>query len=428
MAAARMNVLSDLLAAIFERTERAAKGRDTRSLEALCEALLAEGNGEAAGLKLAGSILDTYESLDADGRVGFFALLAERHDVDPQAVAGAARAYAAAPSGANYVALQRAAEPPRQEIMRRLNRLPGATGRLVRMRADLLRLKGDHPRFAAVDADAHHLFQSWFNRGFLVLRRIDWSTPAHLLEKIIEYEAVHAIGDWDELRRRLQPPDRRCFAFMHPAMPDDPLIFVEVALTDAVPASIEAVLSPEREAIAAARASTATFYSISNCQPGLAGISFGNSLIKQVAADIAAELPGVETFVTLSPVPGLARWLEARASDGDADDLAVLAAHYLVEEKRADARPLDPVARFHLGNGASLDAIHLDADRSAAGRAASRGVMVNYLYDLARVDARHEAYARTGAVHAARRVRALASRYTAPRPHEQTETHAEPAA
>ena len=227
---------------------------------------------------------------------------------------------------------------------------------------------------------------------------------------------MHAIGDWDELRRRLQPPDRRCFAFMHPAMPDDPLIFVEVALTDAVPASIEAVLSPERRGIAPAQARTATFYSISNCQPGLAGISFGNSLIKQVAADIAAELSGVETFVTLSPVPGLGRWLERREAlskrgeRADPADLAVVAAHYLVDEKRADGLPLDPVARFHLGNGASLDAIHPGADPSPAGRAASRGVMVNYLYDLARVDARHEAYAREGAIHASRRVRALASR------------------
>jgi len=247
-----------------------------------------------------------------------------------------------------------------------------------------------------LDLDFQHLFSSWFNRGFLVLRPINWESPAHILEKIIEYEAVHAIHSWDDLRRRVEPQDRRCFAFFHPSMPDEPLIFVEVALTHGIPDSVQALLSEERDIKSTDQTDTAVFYSISNCQAGLANISFGNSLIKQVASDLASEFSALKTFVTLSPMPGLMRWV---AEEGltwnydDADHMKAIAARYLLSARRANGLPFDPVARFHLGNGAIVHAVHADADVSAKGRAQSGGMMVNYLYDLGKTTENHEKFA-----------------------------------
>ncbi len=299
-------------------------------------------------------------------------------------------------------------EPPRQELIRRLNQVPGATKALVAMRADLLRLGQKDDALEALDLDFRHLFASWFNRGFLVLRPISWQSPAHILEKIIAYEAVHAIDSWDDLRLRLEPADRRCFAFFHPAMPDEPLIFVEVALTKGVPGSIQGLLAADRTTIEAQNADTAVFYSISNCQEGLAGISFGNSLIKQVAADMSLELPRLTTFVTLSPIPGLVRWLAKEGHDAsslDPNSLLALAAHYLTEAKRADGMPLDPVARFHLGNGALVHKIHAQADFSDKGRNQSAGAMVNYLYDLELVSQNHERFSASHEVAASPEIR-----------------------
>ena len=333
-------------------------------------------------------------------------------------------------------ALVTAAEPPRQELFRRLNMAPGGTGRLVAARADLRTALRDDPELRRVDDDLAHLLGSWFNRGFLVLRPIDWDTPAAVLEKIIAYEAVHQIDSWEELRRRVDLPDRRCFAFFHPAMPNEPLIFVEVALTRETPGSVQALLDPERTVLEPSKATTAVFYSISNCQPGLAGVSFGAFLIKQVAQDLASRMRGIETFVTLSPVPGLVRWLETEAErepDGDAalvvstlgdpdwtenadrveatrPRLQALAAKYFLTAKRDDGQPLDPVARFHLGNGAELEAIHWMGDVSARGIAQSAGIMVNYRYRLDRIEANHEAYATAGKIVASRAVRALQKR------------------
>ncbi|MCV0429869.1 MAG: malonyl-CoA decarboxylase, partial [Roseibium sp.] len=304
-----------------------------------------------------------------------------------------------------------AAEPRRQELFRRLNRVPGATGALVKMRADLLRLRNREPELEALDLDLRHLFASWFNRGFLVLRPINWESPAHILEKIIAYEAVHAIDSWEDLRRRLEPTDRRCFAFFHPSMPDEPLIFVEVALTSGTPNSVQLLLAEDRAAMPAEDADTAVFYSISNCQSGLASISFGNSLIKQVAADLSAELPGLKTFVTLSPIPGLTRWLEEKGQewkDNAPDEMKAEAAHYLLNAKTKIGLPFDPVARFHLGNGAIVHAVHADADVSQKGRAQSNGTMVNYLYDLTRVAQNHEQFATTQEVVATDQVQSLA--------------------
>ncbi|MFZ5962201.1 malonyl-CoA decarboxylase [Thalassococcus sp. BH17M4-6] len=406
-----MSILADILSTVFERRYRRSGAQDSRSMTELCTDLL--GNpGEMSGGLLARLILDRYADLSWDEKRAFFAFLTDHQGVDPGAVRAALDAYEAQPDKASYRTLMAAAEPPRQELARRLNRVPGATGQLVRMRADLLRMIPDNPEFAMLDLDLRHLFMSWFNRGFLVLRPIDWESPAEILEKIIAYEAVHAIDSWDDLRRRVQPEDRRCFAFFHPAMPSEPLIFVEVALTSAIPGSVQGLLESGRDILPEQDARTATFYSISNCQAGLAGISFGNSLIKQVVADLSQALPNLSTFVTLSPIPGLARWLADRnetLEGADATRARQLAAHYLTQAKRGDGLPIDPVARFHLGNGARVEAVHADADTSENGRRQSGGVMVNYLYDRDRITQNHEKFAASGTVAASSTVRSLAA-------------------
>jgi malonyl-CoA decarboxylase len=369
-------------------------------------------DGETTGLTLAREILSRFETLEDPDKLAFFRHIASGMDIDAESVRTALDAYERERSKTTYRAFAEAAEPRRQELIRRLNHAQGATEKLVRMRAELLRLGGKEPELAALDLDFCHLFGSWFNRGFLVLRPINWESPAHILEKIIAYEAVHAIDSWEELRRRLEPADRRCFAFFHPAMPDEPLIFVEVALARGVPGSIQTLLAGDREVIAADKADTAVFYSISNCQAGLASISFGNSLIKQVVADLSLELPELKTFVTLSPIPGLLRWLEAEGIDchqSDGETLCRLAAYYLVSAKRADGTPLDPVARFHLGNGAIVHRVHADADLSDKGRSQSAGVMVNYLYDLKKATQNHERFAAAHEVATSPDIRTLCS-------------------
>ncbi|MBM9593233.1 malonyl-CoA decarboxylase [Roseitranquillus sediminis] len=399
--------LTDLLPPLFQRRYHGATGRDPRSTEALCRDLLSS-HGEVTGGEMARHILDRYAEADEETRRAFFELLAE-FDVDADALAEAVRDYAEDRSRGRYQVLARAAEPQRQELARRLNQVPGATVRLVRMRADLLRFAREHPDLERVDVDFRHLFASWFNRGFLVLQRITWESPANVLEKIIAYEAVHAIGSWADLRRRLEPPDRRCYAFFHPAMPTEPLIFVEVALTRGIPGSVQSLLAEGRTPLPPGRADTAVFYSISNCQPGLAGISFGNSLIKQVVEDISREVPEIGNFVTLSPIPRLRAWAEEEEIDlpEDPDELRRVAARYLLTAKRGNA-PYDPVARFHLGNGARVHEIHAGADTSDAGIRQSGGAMVNYLYDPGRIASNHEAFAGEGRVIASRSVQGLA--------------------
>ena len=405
-----MSILADLLMTLFERRYATDRDGDDRPLPALFHELLTS-RGEVSGVQLARKILDRYASLDDNGRRDVFEYLLVEMDIDVAAVESALKAYAATPGRSTYRQLGRAVEPGRQELARRLNQVPGATGELVRMREDLLRFSRDNPMLGVVDLDFRHLFSSWFNRGFLVLRQISWSSPANILEKIIAYESVHAIQSWDDLRSRLQPADRRCFAFFHPVMPDEPLIFVEVALTRGVPDSIQDVLAETRDVIEPAQADTAVFYSISNCQAGLAGVSFGNSLIKQVVADLSRELPGLSTFVTLSPIPGLVRWLTDHdlADDiHDPDRLRTLAAGYLLHAKSDDGKPHDPVARFHLNNGAIVHRIHPRGDLSDNGLSQSGGAMVNYLYDLDRLEDNHESYANQRQVIASRDVKELA--------------------
>jgi malonyl-CoA decarboxylase len=388
--------------------------RHTRRSVALCHALLSE-RGEASGAALAREALAAYRMLSGPALTAFFDVLAQEFSPDPEEVGEAADAYRQDPSEANLVQLQRAIEPPRQELFRRLNLADGGTPALVEMRRRLLREFKAQPHWAGVEADLAHLLGSWFNRGFLSLQRIDWRTPALVLEKLMQYEAVHEIQGWRDLRRRLEA-DRRCFAFFHPALPDEPIIFIEVALTKGMSAQVQPLLDPDSPVVDPASATAAMFYSITNCQEGLRGISFGNFLIKQVAEDLGREFPRLKTFATLSPIPGFRNWLaEAVATHAELTELAStlaapdwieragpgartqaeltrLCAYYLLRAKH-DQEPADSVARFHLGNGARMDRLNWLADTSMAGMARSAGLMVNYVYRLKDVERNHETYA-----------------------------------
>ena len=406
-----MSFFGDLFSTLFERRYSRAMSSDAagRSITELAHDLLGT-QGEVSGSTLARLILDQYAAMGPDDKYVFFEFMVQVLEIDPVEVVETLKDYKEAPSKRSHRAYAAASEPKRQELLRRLNQVPGATGQLVSMRQDLLEMMNHDTKLEPLDVDFQHLFASWFNRGFFVLRPINWSSPAEILEKIIAYEAVHAIDSWDDLRRRLQPADRRCFGFFHPAMSDEPLIFVEVALTKGVPKSVQALLADRRAPIEADEADTAVFYSISNCQPGLAGVSFGNSLIKQVASDLSRDLPALKTFVTLSPIPGLNAWRKKSGLDvGQEGREQALAAHYLLEAKRTDGRPTDPVARFHLGNGASIHAVHANADMSENGLRQSGGTMVNYLYDLSQITINHEKYIREKTVTASQEVRTLSA-------------------
>jgi len=407
-----VSFFSDILTSLFERTPllRGVLTDDDKPIEALCQDLLSS-RGEVSGMSLAQLVLDRYAGFDDDQKLALLTLIANEMDVSCGDAVAALQNYESAPTAANYAALTKLVEPARLQLIRRLNQTQDATSQLVAMRHDLLRLLDKQPDLAKLDIDFKNLFTTWFNRGFLVLRPINWGSPAHILEKIISYESVHAIQSWDDLRRRLQPDDRRCFAFFHPAMPDEPLIFVEVALTSGTPNSIQTILSETHRSLAAADADTATFYSISNCQAGLAGISFGNSMIKTVVQHLLRDLPQIKTFVTLSPIPGFVKWIRETGQFGETLNLKTLlplVAHYLIAVKHLSGQPRDPVARFHLNNGAFVEAVHADADVSENGLAQSCGVMVNYRYDLNKISANHEAYANQQSVVASKAVKALA--------------------
>ncbi len=437
--------LTELLQTISERGRGLLdRSRDRRgeaaarseSLAELCEELLSR-RGEASGVALAAEILGRYAELTTGPRIAFFEALATRFGPDARRLETAIAAWQQSPSELTASELHIAAEPRRQELFRRLNLAPNGTAALVHMRSQLLDALVYRNDLRAIDADFVHLFSSWFNRGFLVLHRIGWSSPAIVLEKIIRYEAVHEIRDWDDLRRRIDSPDRRCYAFFHPALVDEPLIFVEVALTREMPNAIAPILAPAREVLEPEKATTAAFYSISNCQKGLAGVSFGHFLIKQVAEEISRELPRLSTFVTLSPAPGFADWLQRERRDAESpklspeerEALALLdqedwwrdpdavarlreplqraaAAYFLTARTRSGA-PVDPVARFHLGNGARLERINTLGDLSDKGVQQAHGTMVNYLYDLDEIEKNHEAYAEARTIVASSTVRKL---------------------
>lgn len=410
-------------------------------MEELLDKLMTS-SGEVSAIVTARELLDTYKTLDETGKRDFFLRLESEFNAEVEAVRQRFFEYDDDPSSANLSRLSAAAEPRRLELLRRLNQTPGAAFDLVCMREDLLRQRREYPQLSAVDDDFVRMFTSWFGRGFLELKTIDWSTPAAVLERIIRYEAVHEIRDLEDLRKRVKPANRRCFAFFHPALVDEPLIFVQVALSKDIPNTIATILEGNEAAEIASddptaiqkpeQYDTATFYSISNCQPGLKNISFGNFLIKQVVQVLRSEFPGIKQFVTLSPIPGFSKWLKATAESSNVEpidtsdrqrklrnspalaelfespnttsaasaqqDLIQQAvATYLIEAKRGKY-PLDPVARFHLGNGARLHAIRTAADLSGKGLQQSRGAMVNYLYDLRQIESNHESYIAGGIV------------------------------
>ena len=418
-----------------------------RSLLLDCRRLLSE-RGEANGPGIAQAIVGQIDSLSDELRGRFFEHLAHDYSPDPKKVLAAALAYAQAPANsAHLIHLTQAAEPPRQELFRRLNRAPGGTAALVRLRQALLDRLPRKPALAGVEHDLLHLLSSWFNPGFLQMRKVDWTSPAQLLEQIIRHEAVHEVDGWDDLRRRLQP-DRRCFAFFHPQLPDEPLIFVEVALAPEMAGAIAPLIDKKSQPLAPDQFKAAVFYSISNCQPGLRGVSLGNFLIKRVVEQLKQELPQLKTFCTLSPIPSLVAWLHKLAnpahdpvllgsalaglpaaateravhalavlSEAAGDDLQALnhaqtltalpaAAHHALWRLAAlylvhrSAQPGgDPVARFHLDNGARLERLNAQANLSTKGLKQSAGLMVNYLYDLTRIETCHDRFVQGRVVH-----------------------------
>ncbi|CUW40705.1 Malonyl-CoA decarboxylase [Magnetospirillum sp. XM-1] len=428
---------------------------DLVRLRAQMAACLESRGGEVSARARAAALGRAYLSLAAEGRVRFLSLLATDFGPDRDAVDAAAAAMAGAADDAARaraeMALRQALEPPRLKLLTQFNALPEGVKFLVDMRAELMGLMREHPHLAPLEGDLKGLLTSWFDVGFLVLERVTWRSAAAVLEKIMQYEAVHAIQGWTDLKNRLDS-DRRLYAFFHPRMPDEPLIFVEVALVQDMAGNVQDLLDPTAPLGDVDKADTAIFYSINNAQRGLAGISFGNFLIKRVVDDLSREFKQIRTFATLSPIPGFRRWLDGRLTTGEPGlltpaehkaltratggmgakgslkallaepdwtaepllaealegPLTRLAARYLAREKRPDGMAaLDPVAHFHLSNGARVERINWMADMSANGLAQSAGLMVNYLYDLGDIDSNHEAYSASGKVAVSGRVKAL---------------------
>jgi malonyl-CoA decarboxylase len=410
--------------------------RDAKKTIDMFLALLSE-RAEVSGRRLAVEALVMYSRLQGETLEHFLDLLAQTFAPDEGRIGGAIDAYRAQPGDATLAELQMAVESPRLELFRRLNVAPMATGALIDLRRKVRDTLKEHPDRSGIDRDLAHLFRSWFNRGFLVLRQIDWHSSAAILEKLIAYEAVHQIRDWHDLRRRLQE-DRRCYAFFHPALPDEPLIFVEVALTRGMTGRVQPLLDADAPVGDVRRANAAIFYSITNCQAGLHGISFGNSLIKQVVEDLGRDLPGMRIFASLSPMPGFCRWLKSESTSShlspdlrqylqalETPDSAVaavpsglkpevlnLGARYLLFAKD-QRRPVDSVARFHLANGARAERLNWMADASDQGMRQSLGLMVNYRYIVADLERNHEAFIRDGKIAASRQLQMIAA--TAPR-------------
>ena len=378
--------------------------------------------GEVSSIAFAGHLLDLIEAETEDGLDEYLSYLLKEYDIDTDSLLKNVEAYSRDKNSTNLGLIGNSSEPRWIELFRRLNATPGGTHRLIKLRERIKTLLNDgREHLKTLDAGLLKLFKYWFNSSFLVLEKIDWSTPANVLEKIIEYEAVHEINSWDDLRARLAPNDRQCFAFFHPLIPEDPLIFVEVALTNGIPESIESVIKIDRDEIEYNKINTAVFYSISNCQDGLAGISFGNFLIKKVAHKLKQEISEIDKFVTLSPVPGLMRWMENHApvtyencinKINDDENLLKKTFLYLTESNREDNLPNDPVARFHLGNGAILHKINLHGDRSKKGMAQSHGVMINYLYDLDVVEKNHELFFKNKEVVLSGEMKSLKKKYS----------------
>jgi len=370
-------------------------------------------SGEVSSLVYAEHLSNLIEDLDDKQFIDFFNVLLEKYDINSSSLSEASKEYSKNKTQKNLEAITRSSEPQWVELFRRLNTVSEGTLKLVKLREKIRSLEKDNPELAFFDVALLYLFKHWFNPSFLILKRIDWSTPASILEKIIAYEAVHEINSWSDLRARLEPEDRKCFAFFHPLIPNEPLIFVEVALTNSMPKTIDEVIKIDRSVTDHEDINTAVFYSISSCQDGLSGISFGNFLIKEVAHKLKQENEVLDRFVTLSPAPSFTTWLKEKSIDEDIDEDSLLkqALIYLINSDRDDGLPNDPVARFHLGNGAILEKINLNSDLSSKGMNQSKGIMINYLYDLDSLEGNHELFFKTKTVQQSDRIKSLRKKF-----------------
>ena len=379
-------------------------------------------SGEVSSIVFAEHLLHLIDDQTDEELLVFLNYLLTEYDIDTESLLQNVQAYQSERNQDNLTLISSSSEPKWIELFRRLNAAPAGTHKLIKLREKIKYLLTEgNLELESLDKGLLRLFKYWFNPSFLVLEKIDWSTPANVLEKIIEYEAVHEINSWDDLRARLAPSDRQCFAFFHPLIPEDPLIFVEVALTNKIPETIAEVIRIERDEIENDQINTAVFYSISNCQNGLSGISFGNFLIKKVAHKLRQEIDGLDNFLTLSPLPGLMRWLENNAPLSyercknktiEDNDLIQKTIKYLTESNRNDGLPNDPVARFHLGNGAILKQININGDLSNKGLDQSNGIMVNYLYDLDTVERNHELFVQTKEVLLSNELKSFKKKYS----------------
>ncbi len=423
---------------------------DLQLLREKIDSCLQGHGGEVSARARAAELGETYLVLNSEGRRRFLEILAREYDIDNDAleeeIALRREATDALERQEHTRNLRNLLEPPRTKLLRQFNELEEGVKFLVDLRAELIVWAKENPELKALDQDVLRLLCSWFDVGFLDLQRITWKSPAALLEKLIEYEAVHAIRSWNDLKNRLRE-DRRCYAYFHPRMPQEPLIFVEIALVNGISDNINNLLDVAAPPVRPDKADTAIFYSISNCQAGLAGVSFGNFLIKRVVRDLVSKLPNLKTFSTLSPIPGFVKWLQKNPDDiqfneqesaairilqddgtpdssysqllqnntnGQSKDirkllepaLLGLCSRYLLEAKRGQ-RALDRVAHFHLTNGARIERINWAADYSENGIKQSAGMMVNYLYNLPDIEKNHENYSGEGYISSSSSVRKL---------------------
>ena len=414
-----MSFFQNILSSVMKSTKRLNRfglksfGKLHNDINKAVESVMST-SGEVSSMVYAEHLLNLIEEQDDKSLIKFLKTLLSNYDIDTKKLLKDVKIYSSEKNEQNLKKIRSSSEPKWIELFRRLNSTTNGTFRLVKLRERIRALK--EPELKTFDSGLLNLFKYWFNPSFLVLEKIDWETPANILEKIIEYEAVHEINSWDDLRARLAPSDRQCFAFFHPLIPNDPLIFVEVALCLDIPKSIQEVIKIDREEIDVEDANTAIFYSISNCHNGLLGISFGNFLIKKVAKNLKRELPALNQFQTLSPLPSLMKWMEEyapitfeRCSDKNCsdDELMKQSIRYLTESDRTDGMPNDPVARFHVGNGASLERINLHADPSEKGQLQSYGIMANYLYDLDVVEENHELFFKNKIVPISNQIKSL---------------------
>ncbi len=429
------NLITDLVSRITEagRSLTGLEFSEEIKIKTLCELLVSE-RGESTGLVIAKEILERYQRFDQERKLEFFYMLLNDFNTDEDSLDKAFKDWKKnGVSSARSIHL--ASEPKSIEFIRRLHRVKGATSQIIDMRNDLLGYLKYKPELKPLDEDFKHLLSSWFNRGFLELKNIDWTTSAEVLERIIKYEAVHEIQGWDDLRSRVREPDRRLYAYFHPTMENEPLIFVEVALVKGTPSAIQPIFAENREPIDPKQANTAAFYSISNCQPGLRGISFGNFMIKKAVMELRRELPSIKNFVTLSPLPGFNQWIdfELKTPSGLLNDTQIvflknlkavnklpklkediklireIAAIYIVKARNQKGYIIDPVARFHLGNGASLKNINGKANLNKDNKGIwnAWGLMVNYDYKLQDIEKNHEAFVNENAVKHSSVVQAL---------------------